>query len=134
MMLLRKLNMVFVFVIGINAMFAGYLFMHDPSGKLLGTNTFILTYSPFTDFFIPGLILFCINGLLALFTGFMLARHWKSGPAYLALQGLLLCGWIGIQMLMLRECNLLQLSFACLGIFFLCSGVYLFRMSERISE
>lgn len=126
--------MALIFVLALNAIFAGYLFMRDPSGQLLGTTTAILRHSPFKDFFIPGLVLFSMNGLLALFTGFLLAKRKKNAPFYLSLQGILLCGWIGIQMLMLRECNTLQLAFAGSGLFFFLSGAYLHGNARKFSE
>jgi len=127
MILLRKINLVLVFVLALNALIAGMLFMWEPGGSFLGTGTAILKNSPFHNFFIPGLVLFVVNGLLAVFTGFVLHRQLKAGPLWLVAQGLLLCGWIFIQMLMLREVNALHLVFITMGIFFICSGLYLYR-------
>lgn len=123
--------MVLVFVLAVNALLAGYLFMSDPSGKFLGTSTAILKHSPFDDFFIPGLVLFSVNGLLAIVTGFMLVRLWKAGPVWLAIQGMLLTGWIFVQMLMLREVNTLHLVFGAIGLFFFSSGLYLYRAALK---
>lgn len=131
MNLLRKLNIVLLFVLAVNALVAGSLFMSDPSGKFLGTSTAILKHSPFDNFFIPGLVLFSTNGLLAIFTGVIMVRQWKAGPVWLAVQGVLLAGWIFVQMLMLREVNALHLVFGSLGLFFFGSGVYLNSVAPK---
>lgn len=130
MSLLRKINIVLVFVLAVNALFAGYLFMSDPSGKYLGIDTSMLEHSPFVDYFFPGLVLFTVNGLLAVFTSFILARKWQSGPLWLTIQGTLLSGWIGVQVLILREVNALHFVFGGIGLFFFSSGIYLFRKTH----
>lgn len=132
MILLRKLNMVLLFVLAMNALLAGYLFMLDPSGKYLGISTVLLRHSPFDNYFIPGLVLFTVNGLLAVFTGLMLARQWRGGPFWLVVQGVLLSGWIFVQVLMLRELNVLHFTFGAIGLFFFGSGIYLFRKTEKV--
>ena len=63
---IRIITIVLLFVVSANALFAGYSFMSDPSGQGLKTSVILLRFSPFKDFFIPGLILFTINGLFDL--------------------------------------------------------------------
>jgi hypothetical protein len=50
---------------GVSALAAGYAFMADPSGKTLGMTTAYLRHSPFNNFFIPGIALFLIIGLMS---------------------------------------------------------------------
>lgn len=133
-MRLRKLNIALLAVTAINALFAGWLFMRDPSGHSIGMHPGLLAHSPFSSFFIPGLVLFSVNGLLAVFTCFMLAWRWNRGPLWLIAQGVLLTGWILVQMWMLRQANGLHLVFGLIGLFFFVSGIFLYRQAGRATD
>jgi hypothetical protein len=124
---LRIVAIALAFLVSVNALLAGYSFMTEPSGAGLGTNVELLKHSPFRDFFVPGLILFSVNGVLSLFTGILLLMRKPYGFRLLILQGVLLGGWILIQIIMLREFNPLHFIFICIGLFFLVAGTYLHR-------
>ncbi len=106
----------------VGALTAGYGFMRYPNGSSLGMDAAMLRFSPFEDFLIPGIILFTCNGLLSLATVILLL--WKkpmASPALL-LQGIVLVGWIVVQMIMLRDVNYLHVSFGLIGLLFLRYG------------
>jgi hypothetical protein len=113
---------VLVFLVAVNALFAGYSFVTDRSGAGLGASVALLAYSPFPDFFIPGLILFSVNGVLNLVTGVLLLFKWRHCFQMLVLQGILLSGWILIQIWMLRDLNALHFIFLAIGVFFIVAG------------
>lgn len=108
----RLLAIVLLFVMGVNALAAGYSFMMAPSGKDVGLSARYLQFSPFTNFFIPGLVLFLLNGVLSIFAAISIIRKTKHYPQLIFLQGLILGGWIVIQVIMVRDFN--WLHFACL--------------------
>ena len=56
---------------GLGAIFGGGIFIISPMGKLFGMPFSILYNSPFTNFLVPGFILFTILGLFPI--GVMLA-------------------------------------------------------------
>ena len=66
-MLLMKIRNILLFLLGflgVGALFGGGVLIVSPSGKLFGMPLSLLDNSPFTDFLIPGLILFIVLGLI----------------------------------------------------------------------
>lgn len=106
---LRMAAIVLLLVIGINALAAGYSFMAEPSGKDIGISTDYLKTSPFTNFFIPGLVLFIFNGVLSIIAAICAIRKAKRHPQLILLQGLILGGWIVVQIIMVRNFNWMHL-------------------------
>jgi hypothetical protein len=122
---LRIAAIILLVVVAVNALAAGYFFMSDPSGEKLGIPLAVLRYSSFHSFFFPGLILFTMIGILCLVTAISLIRHWPLSLALLSTQGLVLTGWIVIQVLLLRQFNALHVILGLTGIFFIFSGITL---------
>lgn len=118
----RILIIILLTVNAVGALLAGYGFMRCPDGSSLGMDTTMLRFSPFDNFLIPGIILFCCNGLLSLATGLLLVFKKPLANPALLLQGIVLVGWIVVQMIMLRETNYLQLTFGLVGLLFLRYG------------
>ncbi len=127
---LRIISIVLLFFVAINALVAGFLFMLEPNGHLLGVTPELLKFTSFKNFFVPGLILFTVNGLFALFTAFAMLRFWPFCAFWLCCQGLLLCGWIILQLLMLRNFSFLHLLLGSIGLFFVFSGILLLRQPD----
>ncbi len=68
--------------LGISAMGGGAFLIISPSGKLIGDLPLsILEHSPFTNFLIPGIILFSILGLTPCLISIALIKKPKSGFA-----------------------------------------------------
>jgi len=63
---IRILSIVFLLIVAVNALMAGYSFIVQPDGRGLGVPLSMLRHSPFTDFFLPGLVLFIVNGVMNL--------------------------------------------------------------------
>lgn len=125
---IRILAIVFLFIVAVNALLAGYSFIVEPDGSGLGIPLSMLRHSPFADFFVPGLVLFFVNGVLNLFAaGVVIWNKWPARYLLLALQGILLTGWIAVQVLMLREFNFLHGIMGCIGIFLVSAGIGLRR-------
>jgi hypothetical protein len=60
----RNILILLLLFLGVSAIGGGFLLMISPSGKLLGGLPLsILDHSPFSDFFISGIILFLVLGL-----------------------------------------------------------------------
>ncbi|WP_121356319.1 hypothetical protein [Flavisolibacter nicotianae] len=81
----------------------GLFLMAHPDGSLLDLPLSLLNNTPFTNFFIPGLILAAVVGgtsLAGLF--FLLQRHPLAYKVTLA-SGLVLAAWILVQVLLLQS-------------------------------
>ena len=103
--------------LGIGAVFGGGVLIISPNGKLFKMPLSILKSSPFSNFLIPGIILFLVLGLVPILLVFALIKkpgtkwaeqlnffydmHWSwSFTIYVAFA---LIGWIQIEMFYLQS-------------------------------
>ena len=124
---LRIIAIVWLFIIGLNALAAGFSFMVEPSGADIGIPLSYLQYAPFKSFFIPGLLLFMAIGLGCMLTAFFAIKYFNFYPHVLFVQGCILLGWIVIQMLMLRDVNWLHIVCGLSGLAWMVMGFLLIK-------
>jgi hypothetical protein len=69
--------------LGLGALYGGGVLIFSPSGELMGMPLKMLQYSPFSNFLIPGIILFFILGMLPIVVIYALIRkpEWRL-PEY----------------------------------------------------
>ncbi len=96
--------------------------MKQPDGSLLGMSVDWLQYSPFRDYFVPGIILFICNGIFSIITLTAYILRYRYALFLIMVQGLVLLIWIIVQVYLLRTFQLLHLFFGMTGLFFLVSG------------
>ena len=115
---------------GVSALIGGSVLILDPSGGIIGMSTAALQGSPFANYLIPGLILFCVLGVLPMITAYGLWRrpslavltsvertfekHW-SWVASLMI-GFALIFWIIVQGFMIGFGHPLQVIYFTLGV------------------
>ncbi len=100
--------------VGFGALAGGFAAITDP-WKPLGITVDALKYSPFHNFFIPGLILFLVMGLGNIFCAFLF--HFKTryqGYVSGVFSGALVI-WIIVQCIMLRAVASLHVIFFLIG-------------------
>lgn len=101
-------------LLGVSAVAPGINMLLDPTGKGIGFPEGSLSGSPFSNYFIPGILLTVFNGLLPLVAWFSLwrkpnvgwlqrinpfpKRHWAWALALISGTGLMI--WIAVQVLM----------------------------------
>jgi len=112
---------------GLTACFGGWVLMAKPDGTGFGMSPEELQYSPFTNFLIPGIILFIANGLLSLVIAFLTIRQVSGYFRWVIFQGCILLGWIGVQMVMLQTVNSLHIIYGIAGMLLIASGLRLSR-------
>lgn len=121
-----RISVIFLlFLTGLNALVAGLLFMIEPSGQLMGMSTLYLTNSPFSTFLIPGIILFFVNGVLNILAAILTIKKHKKFPTLIIIQGILLSGWILIQVALVRDFNPLHFIMVTIGVLLIVLGLYL---------
>ena len=123
----RKLLMTILFLNSVGALAAGYLLMTDPSGSNMGLSLDLLQYSSFSNFFIPGLILFIANGILSGIVFILTLIKYKNAYKFILAQGILLSGWIFGQILILRMIHPMHFVLGAAGVFL----IYLGSMNAR---
>jgi hypothetical protein len=134
-----RLNIIFgltalcLLINGAGAMYGGGLLVLDPSGSELGLPLSWLEETPFRDFFLPGLVLLLVNGVCSLYVLGALVFHAHRAAKLVVVQGLLLSGWIGIQVLMVQRYHPLQVIMGAIGLALLLLGWQLqsYRMNEH---
>lgn len=112
------------------ALYGGGLLIADPTGSKLQMPLSVLQYSPFTNFLIPGVVLFFANGVFGIFTLGLIGFNAKYYPMAIIAQGAILTGWIVIQMFMLHTINPLQITMSITGISLLLLGYLLIPKSN----
>ena len=80
--------------IALGAVGGGLALLLDPSGQGIGFSVELLSNSPFSNYLIPGLFLFLVNGIGNFFCGFLsIKKHRYAGYAGMLVQAALL-GWV----------------------------------------
>lgn len=119
------------FIVGIGAVVCGVIFVLFPSGRVLGVPLSLLEGSPFSNFLIPGIILFLVNGIGQLWAGMLsLKRYSWSGHAS-AVFGIGLMIWIFIQVSMIGGGHCLQYAYFFIGV---VEIVLAFLIREKLTE
>lgn len=119
---MRITSIILLFIAGINALAAGYAFIADPSGNSVGLTTDYLRFSPFDNYFIPGIVLFVAIGIFCIVTGVMAIKKGKYYPFLIGIQGCLLTGWIIIQVILVRDFNWLHFIILIIGLLLMIFG------------
>jgi hypothetical protein len=103
-------------LIGVGGVPAGLILMLEPTGSGMGFSPELLAGTPFQNYFIPGLFLFAVNGLGSLVGGFLnFIRHRYAGETAVGL-GILLMGWIIVQVGLLGLIHWMQPLYFGLGL------------------
>lgn len=115
----------------ISAFAGGVSLIVDPTGGLLQMPLSLLADTPFRSFLIPGVILtFVVGGSAAVAA----AALWRKAPSSFLLcaaSGLILFGWITIQVMLIHAFHPLHAIYGGLGLFFLLAGLRLHRLTRR---
>jgi hypothetical protein len=129
----RIVSIVLLFIVAINALAAGYSFMVEPSGKDIGITTdYLRPSAPFKDYFIPGIVLFSVNGVLSLLVAVLAIKKHSHYPLFICMQGVIFMGWILIQLTMVTTFHPLHFIIGLTGMLLAAAGWYMNRqMSIR---
>jgi hypothetical protein len=109
--------------IGIGAVVGGVGLINDPSGASLGMSLSWLQDTPFTDYSIPGWVLFLINGLVTCVGGILSLLGSKMAGKLAVILGAFLILWIIAQVGWLGLLSALQPLYATLGVVEVILGV-----------
>lgn len=124
MKILRIIAILLLSFNSIGAIFGGWSFINDPSGGDLKIPITYLDHSPFTNFLIPGIILLP-SMAYSVYSPWYGLFKWKKYAWLIIFQGVLLIGWIIVQMILLREIYYLQFIFGGIGVVLLLIGITL---------
>lgn len=127
---LRIISIFLLFLTGINAVVAGLLFVLEPGGQKMGMTTEYLNHTPFGTYLLPGIILFLFNGVLNLLAAVHAIRVGRHYMQWIIIQGIILCGWIVIQVIMVKDLNVLHLTMLLTGLIIIYCGLKLIAIER----
>ncbi len=114
--------MVLLSLLAVAALPPGWLLITRPDGSGLGLPLVLLAQSPFSDYRVPGLVLFGVIGLGALAGAVLAACDHRWAPRATQLVGLLLVGWIAVQVGLIGDTSFLQPVMGLWGFLLLALG------------
>jgi hypothetical protein len=111
----KRLSVFLHLFIGMGAVGGGLGGVIDPYSPM-GMPIEVLRYSPFRSFFLPGLFLLIVIGLGNILS-FVISRMFEEARGYLScFLGAILCIWLIVQCIFLRDVVSLHIIFFILGI------------------
>ena len=113
---LRSVAMVLLVLVSLNALAAGYGFIKDPAGKGLGIGTdYLRPGAPFHNFLVPGVVLFVVIGVGSGIVAVSAMAKYHGYKTLVALQGIIIAGWIVVQLFMVKSFHPLHLIIGLIG-------------------
>ncbi len=103
---------------GLSATLGGLELMIWPQGPSWAEwlNPSLLAHTPFTDFLIPGLLLFLLPGLGNLVAAVLLLRRHRFGDAFAIVGGMLLAGWLAGELALVQMPALSHVVYATVAL------------------
>lgn len=102
--------------VSLGALVAGAMFILEPSGRLLQAPPEMLKATPFNNYLLPGIILFCVNGLGQAAAGILTLRRDARAGIVGGVFGLGMLIWIFVQVNMIGGRDTLQYVYFTFGL------------------
>lgn len=124
---LRTVAIILLIFNGVSATFGGIGLVLYPDGSLMEMPVDWLRPTPFRNYFIPGLILLTANGLLSLLVSIFAIAGSRSYEILIIIQGTILTGWIGIQIMLINMFHWLHAIYGITGLLMIITGISIRR-------
>jgi hypothetical protein len=122
-------------ILAVGALAGGAMLFFSPDGSALGMPLSLLEHAGFKSFRIPGLVLFLVNGLFPLVSAIATLRRLPWAARSVMAVGVLLVGWITVQVALLRSFHApLHGTYLLLGLVIAALGLALHRSTGRSRE
>lgn len=102
---------------GLTATVSGLLMISKPNGEILGLTPGLLEPTPFDDFLMPGILLTVLVGLINLVAVYYNIQRHASRYNWAIAGGVMISGWIIIQMILIQTAHWLHFLYLGMGIF-----------------
>ncbi|HEY3429783.1 MAG TPA: hypothetical protein VGK39_03835 [Cyclobacteriaceae bacterium] len=110
---------------GVGALYGGWNLITHPDGSSIQLSMQWLEHTPFEDYLIPGIVLLGANGIFSFVVLVSVLFKWRNYAQLISVQGLILTGWIMIQMLLMQTVHFLHIALGCMGIALMSMGLLL---------
>jgi hypothetical protein len=114
---MKTILFILICLTGLTATISGLLLISKPGGEILGLSLSLLEQTPFKDFLIPGIILSVLVGGINLFAVFYNIQRNANRYNWAIAGGVMITGWIIIQMLLIQTANWLHFLYLGMGVF-----------------
>lgn len=133
----RKILIGLLLFLALGALYGGGAFILYPDGSLYDIPVSLLDGSPFSDFLIPGIILFIVLGIFPALIAFALVKKpenrfferlnllhdYHFSRTFSIYTGFALIIWINIQTLIINAVDILHTIYSSLGIIIVCAAL-----------
>ncbi len=111
----RQLSIFLLLTTAIASFYAGYQMITDPTGSSLGLPFYLLNGTVFSSYAITGWILLITVGIFSSLTVICIISRFRFYSFLIMLQGVFLCIFIIVQMLLLGETFIVQYVLLIIG-------------------
>jgi len=127
----KSIALLLLLLNGIGAIYGGMSLVLYPDGSRIHLSPELLKYSFFDDYFVPGLILLTANGFLSLYALIAIVVSLKKYWEPIVFQGVILIGWLIIQMALIHMVHYSQLLIFAVGVALILAGTELFGIEHQ---
>ena len=121
-LLLNILAVVLLLINGLGAIYGGTNLVAFPDGSSIGLSLSWLEHSPFENYLVPGIVLLLANGVLSMIAVLAIMIGARISALLVILQGILLTGWILVQMLLIQTVYFLHVVMGTIGVLLMVIG------------
>jgi hypothetical protein len=110
-------------LLGVGALAGGFALASKPDGSVMQFDLRLLAGSPFSDYFIPGLILGGLFGVGSLVVAVIGVRRWRIAPFLAFAIGCAQMVWIVVELAIIREFSFLHPTMFAVGLVIAAAAV-----------
>jgi len=115
---------------GGGAFYGGFSFIMHPDGSGLKMSLDYLKHTPFNNYLIPGIILVIANGFLSFTAIVALIFKFQKSAWFVLVQGIVLTGWIVIQIFMIQTVDIFHYILGSVGVILIVLGWFLTKYEK----
>lgn len=131
--MIKILALLILFFNGFGALYGGWNLIRHPNGESVDLDLNLLRNSPFHNYLIPGIILFMTNGIFSLMILTAIILNHKKQAWLILGQGMILSGWMIVQLILIPGINYLQVIYCFAGLLLILCGLLLIQIEKRSS-
>ena len=120
----QQFTVIILLLLSIAALYGSYCMITDPTGNSLGIPFYLLKGTVFSDYAMIGWILLFTVGIFSPFIILLIIFKSSIYSFFVILQGVILCIFIFVQMLLIGKTFLVQYIFLLMGIALVCLGSF----------
>lgn len=107
---------------GAGAIYGGVNLILYPDGSSIQLDSRYLDNTPFDSYFIPGLLLFVVNGLMDIAILVLTVAGARHRHAFVVAQGVFLGGWLLVQVTMIKVVAMMHLVMGATAVLMIVCG------------